>query len=110
MAPVYGEYVVSGGLVVGIWRFRAGAWEKFAEEYVQVYASTGNSSGRHQVGWSLQGSYQLGTDVTDIGVTIVSADDTADVNYLAVSYTQQQAGSERSATQNGGSTTAVVRP
>lgn len=107
--PGYREYIVSGSITLGIWR-NVGGWQLFGYDGVNIYQNVGNSPGRQTVNWSLQNTYALGQGVTDFGVTIEAADDTAAITYLGVSWSASQASGERSATPGGEQTTVVVRP
>jgi len=105
-----GQYwTVTGSLGVSIWRMRNGAWERFALEGVTVYQKV-SSGGQKTITWNSGKSYALGTDVTAVGYSLESADGPATLGAMSISYVTQSSGNERSATANGGSATAVVRP
>lgn len=100
---------LSGYMTIGIWRMRNGAWELFTTRDVAVYESY-TTGGTKTANWYLNETFQLGNDVTDVGVTIESSDGTSAITGMSATYQSQASGGERSATANGGAATAIVRP
>lgn len=109
-----GSWSYEGSVTVGVWAKKGGVWQKIAQDYVYVYGGDGYpTGGAKPFSWSWDNTYQMGSGVQAVGLTIDSYSGSA-AAITAFSHTlfqaQGAAGGDRSATPGGQKSTVTVRP
>ena len=109
-----GTYTYEGTVTVRIYAKKADVWQTVADQVVSIYSQEYYSDGGlRNFAWSWDGTYQMGTGVQAIGLSIVdfSGASAAIQAFTNVMFQAQAAGAgERSATPAGQKSTVTVRP
>ncbi len=114
MPPPPGTFYYEGSVTVGVWAQKAGTWQKVADQVIAIYDPGPYSQGfGRNFTWSWDGTYQMGTGVQAIGLTIENYSGSAAALSAfshALFQAQASAGGDRSATPSGQKSIVTVRP
>lgn len=105
-----------GSITIGIWAKKAGVWQKITQDEVYVSSSQNQTVGTSQIqtfNWNCDNTYQMGTGVQALGITIDAFTGNAAALAAfsdAIFQTQATASSDRSATPAGQKSTVTVNP
>lgn len=107
----YATYAVRGSVTLGIWAKKAGVWTRMSTAVINLYQEY-STGGSRTLTWNYNGSFDLGTGVDAVGITVESTTGSSAVvsDFTSLTWTSQTSSSTRSATPNGESSVVTIRP